>query len=376
MSRKFLLIASYSDSLLNFRGPLLHALIAAKLEIHVAVPHCPEGDEIRRDLENMGVRVHEIILQRTGRNPLVDLISLHNLWRLMVNIKPDLMLAYTVKPVIYGCFAAMLAQVPSRFALITGLGYAFQGGSWMHLVISRGVQWLYRVALSKVDKVFFQNSDDEALFNDLDIVNKKRVDTLVVNGSGVDLSRFAQVPLPVIPRFLLIARLLGSKGVREYVEAARKIRAQNPHVRFGLVGWIDENPDAITKVELEQWITSGSVDYYGQLDDVRPALEECGIFVLPSYREGTPRTVLEAMAMGRPIITTTAPGCRETVIHEYNGFLVPTKSVNDLVIAMMKFIQDPTLVSRMGTRSRLIAEEKYDVLKINEQMLRAMGLKC
>jgi len=191
----------------------------------------------------------------------------------------------------------------------------------------------------------------------------------------VDISEYQVTPLPGEgSRFLMIARLLGDKGVREYVSAARIVRSSNPNARFGLVGWIDENPNAIAQSELNGWIEEGGIEFHGRLEDVRPAIAKSSVYVLPSYREGTPRTVLEAMAMGRPIITTDAPGCRETVINGENGYLVPVKSVDDLVEAMQRFMDDPDLAETMGRRSREIAEDKYDVHKVNAVMLREMGI--
>jgi len=173
---------------------------------------------------------------------------------------------------------------------------------------------------------------------------------------------------------LLIARLLGDKGVREYAEAARRIRRQHPQARFSLVGWIDDSPNAIAQHELDAWVAEGSLEFLGRLSDVRPAIAACSVYVLPSYREGTPRTVLEAMAMGRAIITTDTPGCRETVVDGDNGFLVPVKSVPALVKAMERFIAEPELAERMGRRSRQLAEAKYDVHQVNGRMLEEMGI--
>ena len=373
--KKFLLIAGYPDSLLNFRGPLLRALLTEGLEVHVAAPDLAANSLIRQQLEALGVQVHEVALKRTGMNPLADMTTVYHLWRLMRQIKPDFSLGYTIKPVIYGNIAAWLAGVPRRFALITGLGYAFQGETGQRTWLKRIVQSLYRAALGKAHKVFFQNPDDEALFNSLGIIKPSDQKTVVVNGSGIDVGSFSVASLPQATQFLLIARLLGDKGVREFVKAATMVRLQHPDVRFGLVGWIDENPDAIGEDELQRWIEAADVQFYGRLDDVKPIIAESSVYVLPSYREGTPRTVLEAMAMGRPIITTDAPGCRETVIDGDNGFLVPVKAVDELAIAMLTFVEQPELVSRMGERSRQIAEEKYDVDKVNEHMLREMGIK-
>jgi len=375
VKKRFLMIAGYPDSLLNFRGPLLNALLAAGLDVHVAAPDLPANSEIRQRLEALGVQVHEIPLNRTGMNPVSDLGSLFNLWRLMRRLKPDFSLAYTIKPVIYGNVAAWLAGVPARFALITGLGYAFQGEAGQRSWLKRIVQNLYGFALAKVTKVFFQNPDDEALFYDLGILDSSNPKTVVVNGSGIDVDSFTVAHFPETTQFLLIARLLGDKGVREYVQAAATVRKQYPNTVFGLVGWIDENPDAIDSDELQNWVASGVVKFYGRLADVKPAIADSSVYVLPSYREGAPRTVLEAMAMGRAVITTDAPGCRETVVHGKNGFLVPVKSTAELAAAMIHFIENPALVVAMGQESRLLAEEKFDVRKVNDHMLREMGIK-
>jgi len=322
-----------------------------------------------------GMKVHDIPLRRTGTNPLADLYALWALWGLMRRIQPDVMLGYTIKPVIYGILAAWLAGVPRRYALITGLGYAFTGqASGKRRKVNEVIQPLYRQALCRSHKVFFQNPDDQALFRDMGLL-PAGTPSVVVNGSGVDLERFSVAPLPSgTPHFLLIARLLGDKGVREYARAAQCIKITHPNVQFSLVGWLDENPDAIHQAELDTWLESGTLHYLGYLEDVRPAIAQCSVYVLPSYREGMPRTVLEAMAMGRAVITTDAPGCRETIVDGGNGLLVPIKSVDDLIGAMNRFIQVPELARLMGRHSRVLAEQKYDVNKVNSVMLREMGL--
>ncbi|PLC53048.1 glycosyltransferase family 1 protein [Pollutimonas nitritireducens] len=373
---KFLLIAGFPDSLLQFRGPLIEALQAEGLEVHIAAPDLPAGNAMRRRLEEKGLIIHDIPLRRTGMNPVADFKCMLHLWRLMRAIKPDFVMGYTIKPVIYGSLAAWLARVPHRFALVTGLGYAFQGqhgdGNARRLLRSL-VQGLYSVGLRRTEKVFFQNPDDEALFRALKILSPI-TPSCVVNGSGVNVAEYHPATLPAAPHFLLIARLLGDKGVREYAQAAARIRARRPDIMFSLVGWIDDNPDAIKQVELDVWTGQGTLNYLGRLADVRPAIAACSVYVLPSYREGTPRTVLEAMAMGRAVITTDAPGCRETVIDGVNGWLVPVRSAEALTVAMERFLEDPMLAERMGNQSREIAETKYDVHKVNAVMLREMGI--
>lgn len=374
---RVLIVAGFADSLSNFRGPLLSAMVTSGFDVHVAAPDLPVSCQLRQHLESRSLSVHNISLRRTGVNPLVDLYSLWALWCLMIRIRPDFVLGYTVKPVIYGTLAAWLAGVPRRFALITGLGYSFTAGSvgGFRSKVKLAVILLFRLALRRVNKTFFQNLDDQNLFFQMGLLPPGAL-SVVVNGSGVDLSEFSVAPLPSGPtHFLMISRLLGDKGVREFAQAAQCIRVSNPHVIFSLVGWIDDNPDAISQAELDEWVTSGTLDYLGRLQDVRPAIAQCGVFVLPSYREGLPRTVLEAMAMGRAIITTDAPGCRETVLDGDNGFVVPVRAVDALVAAMEKFINDPHLSSRMGKRSRALAEEKFDVHKVNDVMLREMDLR-
>lgn len=370
---KILVIAGLAESLINFRGPLLVALSAKGLQVHVAAPNLPEGSAVRLQLQALDYVVHSVPMHRTGTNPVADAYTLWQLWRLMRRIRPSHVLGYTIKPVIYGSLAAWLAGVPRRFALITGLGYAFQGHAHARGSLRALVQRLYGLALRCMHKVFFQNPDDAGLFRSLGLLPPDTPFS-VVNGSGVDVAAFAVVPVPAEPHFLLIARLLGDKGVREYALAAQRIKAVHPAVQFSLVGWLDENPDAIAQAELDAWVQSGTLDFLGRLSDVRPAIAACSVYVLPSYREGTPRTVLEAMAMGRAVITTDAPGCRETVVNGDNGFLVPVKSVDALADAMTRFIDDPALSARMGKLGRQIAEEKYDVHKVNAVMLKEMGL--
>jgi glycosyltransferase involved in cell wall biosynthesis len=304
-----------------------------------------------------------------------DLRAVRALVALFRELQPDIFLGYTIKPVIYGSLAAWVAGVPHRFSMITGLGYAFGGGGLKARVAGTLARLLYRLAMRRNDRVFCQNPDDRALFERAGLLRAPE-QAVLINGSGVDLEAFAPAPLPRPPSFLLLARLIGEKGVREYVEAARIIRARHPGTTFRLAGrLVAGHPAAISERELRAWVEEGIIDHLGWLDDVRPAIAASSVYVLPSYYpEGTPRSVLEAMAMGRPIVTADAPGCRETVQDGVNGYLVPVRDVPALVGALERFLVAPGSVEAMGRASRQIAVEKYDVHKVNAIILEAMGL--
>ncbi|WP_298807442.1 glycosyltransferase family 4 protein [uncultured Psychrobacter sp.] len=378
---KFLICANYLPHVLNFRGKLLEAIANLGYEVHVLAPDLESHTKDYNTLLALGYIVHAVPMQRTGTNPIADMKTLIVTYRLLCDIQPDYMLSYTIKPIIYGTLAAWLAKVPKRFVLLSGLGYTFQEveESGKRSGFQKLVHGLYQQALSRSTKVFFQNPDDLNLFKKLQIL-KSSIPAVIVNGSGVDVADFNVLPFPtnesgnIIPSFLLIARLLKDKGIVEYIEAAKIIKQQYPSAQFHLVGWIDENPAAIDQAQLDEWIASGIITYWGKLDDVRPAIAASSVYVLPSYREGTSRSVLEAMAMGRPIITTDAPGCRETVTEGLNGYLVPIKTVNELSYAMEKFLVNPELITTMGQESRKLTEDIYDVHKVNAFMIEEMDL--
>nr|WP_317200228.1 glycosyltransferase family 4 protein [uncultured Psychrobacter sp.] len=378
---KLLICANYLPHVLNFRGKLLEAIAELGYEVHIVAPDLKSHTKDYDTLSDLGYVLHEVPMQRTGTNPIADMKMLMATYRVLRQVQPDCMLSYTIKPIIYGTLAAWLAKVPKRFVLLSGLGYTFQEveETNQRSGFQKVVHGLYRQAVSKATKVFFQNPDDKRLFETLNILSAA-TPAVIVNGSGVDVADFSVLPFPqddageIKPSFLLIARLLKDKGIVEYIEAAKIIKDQYPATEFHLVGYLDENPAAIDQALLDDWIASGIVNYWGKLDDVRPAIAKSSIYVLPSYREGTSRSVLEAMAMGRPIITTDAPGCRETVIEGVNGYLVPVKSVGELAEAMEKLIVNPDLIITMGQASRALIEDKFDVRKVNQFMIVEMGL--
>lgn len=365
---RILILASYSLSLINFRGHLIRSMLKYGHKVVCVAPdNAAESSVIA-----MGAEFYTVPLQRAAFNPCNDITYFWKLLCLLNFLKPDLVLSYTIKPVIYGSLAARLKQVPKIYSIITGLGYAFMNGSAKQRASGLLAKSLYRVALKHAEKVFFQNPDDLREFLDFKIVTAEK--TVLVNGSGVDLCQFAQEQLTNEPKFLLIARLLKEKGIHDYVEAARIVKERYPEAVFSIVGPPDPSPSGLSLREIEEYSKQGVINYHGSTSDVRPFIKGSNIYVLPSYREGTPRTVLESMAMGRPIITTDAPGCRETVKDGYNGFLIPVKNANALADAMMKFLKDPALAYRMGAASRKLAEEKYDVHEVNCVILASMDL--
>jgi glycosyltransferase involved in cell wall biosynthesis len=370
-----LIVGGFSKSLVNFRGALLASMVQAGHRVHAAAPGIWADAEVVNWLRDAGVSGHDFAMARASLNPVKDFRTLWALIRLVREVNPDVVLCYTIKPVIWGLLAASLGSVPRRYALITGLGYVFTGDARGRRALAQRIaRCLYRLSLRRATLVFFQNPDDEREFRKLKLVPLE-VPSCVVNGSGVDVEQFPVATMPHGPvRFLLIARLLGDKGIREYVAAARVLAEEHPRVEWHLVGGPDPNPDAIGEAEVRGWQDAGFITWRGELKDVRPAIASAHVYVLPSYREGTPRTVLEAMAMGRGVVTVDAPGCRETVVDGDNGFLVPPRDVDSLVRAMRRFLDDPSLIQRMGARSRAIAKDKYDVHKVNAVMLDAMGL--
>ena len=370
-TKRLLLVSSFAESLVNFRLALMQDAVTDGFEVHACGPDIT--DEIATTLKESGIHVHTISLSRNGLNPLADLSTLWSIFTLIRNIKPTHVLGYTIKPVIYGSLAARLAGVKRIGALITGLGYAFmQSNSLTQRLVGGIARSLYRVALSGASVVFFQNTDDRDLFTTNKIVAAQKC--RLVNGSGIDIKAFAHSPLPesTSVEFLMIGRIIADIGVREYAAAAQQVRAHYPNARFHLVGWLDTNPSAIQQAELDQWIANGAIQYHGKLSDVRQVIKDCHVYVLPSYREGTPRTVLEAMAIGRAIITTDAPGCRETIQDEESGFLVPVADVDALVNAMQKYLQSPQLMATHGQSARHRAVQVYDVKKVNQDMLKGL----
>jgi glycosyltransferase involved in cell wall biosynthesis len=368
------IISSQAFSLVNFRGPLIRDLVALNVRVYALAPDY--NDQLRKNVENLGARPIDFCLVRAGMNPISDVIDTLRLGALLRRLRPDVTLGYFIKPVIYGTLAAWMARVPRRIAMIEGLGYVFTpvgtALSFRRKILRSAISWLYRVALRRAHRVIFLNRDDIAEFVEDGLVDKAQVAHL--QGIGVDLHEWSPAPPFTKPlTFLLAARLLREKGIVEYAEAARQVKDLNPAVRFVLLGATDQNPGGLNELQVAAWIKEGLFEWPGHVE-VKPWLALASVYVLPSYREGLPRSTQEAMAMGRPIITTDVPGCRETVEQGLNGFMVPARDAVALAQAMLIFVKHPELIAPMGAASRRMAEEKFDVLKINAEILKIMEL--
>ncbi len=366
-------IASLPASLLNLRGPLLRALVAAG---HEVVALAPDGDlDTIRRLAAIGVGFRPIPLARRGRDPFADLRLVWRLQRVLRALAPDAVLAYTIKPVVYGGLAARLAGVPAFHAMITGLGHTFAGETAGQRALRVVSASLYRLGLARARSVFFQNPDDQALFTAWRLV-PQGAHVARIAGSGVDLTHFTPAA-PVVdgPVYLLLARLLEAKGIRDYVEAARLVRRSHPGAVFRLLGPFEDGPGGVPHAQIAAWQAEGIIEYLGEAADVRPAIAAASVVVLPSYyREGVPRSLLEGLAMGRPLVTTDATGCRETVVDGENGWLVPPRAPAALARAMARFAEEPALIAEMGARSLAFARRIFDVTQVNAAILSGIGV--
>jgi len=365
-------VGALPESLLNFRGEFLMKLVAAGHEV-ITLAHEAAPDVVAK-LENIGVSFDPFPVQRNGMNPFADLKTFLALRKAFRVFKPDVVFAYTIKPVIWGGLALRGIPRIRFYALITGLGFAFQVKNGLRGFLIRLVVTLYRLALVRASGIIFQNPDNLKEFVKRKITSQSNC--FIVNGSGVDLSRFPQTPLPNNRCvFLAIGRLLGDKGFREYAIAASLVKKRFPEVLFRLIGPEDSSPDSIPLIEVQNWHKQGWIEYCGATEDVRPFLNECSVFVLPSYHEGMPRTIIEAMSVGRPILTTDVPGCRETVISGKNGFLVSKANANALAERMLWFIEHQNKWKEMGEKSRELAEKYYDVHQVNSELMKIMHLE-
>lgn len=348
----------------NFRGDLIKLIISKGYEVIVTGPNRDNVEKI----EALGARFVEIPMDKNGVDPVKDIRYEKALYKLFCEEKPDAVLGYTSKPVIYGSIAAKRAGVKKITAMITGLGYAFTSQTKKAKIIRTIMSVLYKRAMSSADTVIFQNPDDMEQFTSLGLVKKEKCK--LVAGSGVNMERFHPLPYPEKTTFFMLSRIMNSKGIREYLEAAKIVKEKYPDTHFMLLGACEGIQDSIGPEELKKYTDSGIIEHFGETENVPPYYGKCSVYVLPSYREGTPRTILEAMATARPIITTDAPGCRETVKDGENGFLVPVKDAKALSDKMLWFVEHPEKIEEMGKKSLEYCLEKFEVGKVNSDMIK------
>lgn len=367
---KIMVLSSHTGSLFWFRMDMMKTFINEGYSV-IAVGQEEEKLWNEKFAVN-GIKYRQISVERNGTNPLNDFKTLNSIKSILKEEKPDKIFAYQAKTVIYGSIAAKKFGISEFYPLIAGLGSIFRGTGLKNNILKSIMKIQYRIACKNSKAVIFQNNDDLNCFTESKIVPGEK--TYIINGSGVDINHFKFEEMPDSPAFLFIGRLIKDKGIMEYLEACRLIKKSNPQVKCLLVGPFDSNPSALKETELQHYIDDNIISYYGEQSDVRDFLRDCTVYVLPSYHEGTPKTVLEAMACGRPTITTDAPGCRETVKDGENGFLVPVKNIDEIVDKMQFLINNPIIASDMGKKGRLIAEEKYDVVKVNNMIMKIMNI--
>lgn len=319
-----------------------------------------------------GYSYRKISLARNGVNPFADYKTYRQIKKILSELQPDRVFCSLAKAVSYGCWAARSAGIKQTYALVSGLGSIFRGNSIKSKLICVVLKRLYKNAFKGCRAVILHNADDLSGLVRMKLLEEKNAE--IINGSGVDLIRFYESPLPGKSTFLFIGRLLKEKGIREFLNAAIKVKEVHPEARFIVVGDTDTNPSSLSNHEIESYKKRNTAEFIGFKEDVRPYIEQSDIFVLPSYHEGRPRSVLEAMSMGRPIITTTAPGCRDTVNENVNGFKVPVANIDTLAEKMIELIENPGLAQKMGKESRKIAEDIYDVDKVNSRIAEIMEL--
>lgn len=374
--KNILLVASKAQSLINFRGDFILDLHTNGYKVYTLAPETHSA--LLTQLKELNATHLDLKLNRKGLNPFTDVKTLWQIKKIIETYKIDLVFPYTIKPVIYSSFASKLAKHPSKcVSLITGLGLTFSRVSLKAKLLQIISQFLYKNALKTNNAVIFQNRDDEELFKKLKIV--KKVPTYVVNGSGVNTTRFPLRTYPKIVeapvKFVYVGRLIKSKGVNLILQAAESLVAQGTNLEIHVLGDFDGGSDGIDVALIEKLKASNVLIMHGHVKDVPSVLKKMDVFVLPTYyREGVPRSILEALSIGLPIITTDTPGCRETVVNGVNGFLIEPQKLDLLIEAMKHFIQHPANIKIMGLQSRSLAENKFEVTLINKDILRILAM--
>lgn len=367
---KFILLSPRSRSVYDFRGDMIKEIISLGHDVIVTGP----DEEYLDKIKELGVRYEKIPFENNEVNIMKDIKYTFHLYKFLRKENPDVTLGYALKPVIYGGIAAKLAGVKKIYSLIAGAGRIYSSDS-LRINLIRGVTGtLFKIVFKYCNMVIFQNTDDLDEFVDRGYLEKEK--TAHVNGSGVNMKRFKAVPLPDEPIFLMVSRIIKEKGIFEYLNAARLVKKEYPEAKFILLGGYDTSIGSIKPEELKPYIDEGTVEYLGVVRNVIPILEKARFFILPTYyREGLPRTILEAMSMGKPIITTDWNGCRDAVKDNVNGLLVSPKSSEELAVKMKYILNKPNETLIMSRNSLKLCKERYDVNLVNKKMLEVMDIK-
>lgn len=372
------IIGTVASSFYGFRADLIRALLKKGHQVYAFTSEHTAED--LKKIEKLGAIPITYTLNRGGLNPLADIIATYQLSKKIKAINPDLVFSYFSKPVIFGTLAAKLAKAPRVVGMLEGLGYTFteqpEGFSKKTQLIKKIQVFLYKIALPQLDQLIFLNPDDPKDLLEQYAINVKNVE--VLGGIGLNLQDYPYQPLNNIHlplKFLFIGRLLKEKGIHEFVQAAKLVKKIYPDTEFTVLGAIDHhNLGALQQAELNALISSDIIQYPGHVSNIKDWIAVSHVFVLPSYREGVPRSTQEAMAIGRAVITTDVPGCRETVVDGLNGFLVPKWDPEALAKKMIYFIEHPEQVRLMGAESYKIAVEKFDAEKVNQRLVNILGL--
>lgn len=378
LNKKIILIGTVASSFYGFRADLIRTLLKKGHQVYAFTSEYTAEDLIK--IEKLGATPITYTLNRGGLNPLADIVATYRLSKKIKEINPDLVFSYFSKPVIFGTLAAKLAQVPRVIGMLEGLGYTFteqpEGLSKKTQLIKKIQVFLYKIALPQLDQLIFLNPDDPKDLLEKHAISVKSVE--VLGGIGLNLKDYPYQPLSNIHlplKFLFIGRLLNEKGIHEFVQAAKLVKKIYPDTEFTVLGAIDHhNLGALQQTELDTLISSNIINYPGHVSNIKDWIADSHVFVLPSYREGVPRSTQEAMAIGRAIITTDVPGCRETVVDGINGFLVPKWNPEALAEKMIYFIEHPEQIRIMGNESYKIAKSNYDSNKVNEKLLGFLNL--
>lgn len=367
MARTFLMIVNDPGFFVSHRLAVAEGAQSAGYEVHVA----SMGGDAVKTITERGFVHHVLPLSRSGSNPLREFLTLFAIWRLLWRIRPQILHLVTIKPVIYGGIAARLSPVKSVVAAVSGLGFVFLSKGLKASVLRTVVRTFYRLALGKKNlRVIFQNPDDRDLLIRMGALDRTKAE--MIRGSGVNLELYAFEPeietdTPVVS---LAARLLRDKGVVEFVEAARLLKSRGVNARFQLIGDVDPgNPATITEAQMLTWRDEGLVELLGYRQDISTLFAAAHIVVLPSYREGLPKVLVEAAACGRAVVTTDVPGCRDAIERDITGLLVPVKDPVALADALQRLIEDAPTRQRMGAAGRRLAQEAFDLDKVVQQHL-------